>query len=502
MSRIYTITVILLICLIHALSLFLYPLPFCDEFWFLARTLGFLQTGSPFGELDKGVFDQIPGYENFFSIIPHIFYAPFVQFLGPTQISMRIVTLLFGLYSFLIVFLIFRKVLDEKVALFGACLFSLSLPFFVSGHLARLDIMAVAFTLTSTWLLLGEGKIKFASGFFSGLFLVLGYDCHPHSTVLIPPMFILVFFKIKDREDFFRRLIFCTCGLLFGAGLFYAWHIYPNPEGFRKLASIAFAPSHLPPIFTFNLSVVSEAFTLMPLVFFRLFSFAWELLLFLVGCILLSNKEGRKIFFVSLISILSYTLLVRHKLNSYYFIYFAPFLFLAVAKAFELAFKSRDQFQSLVTPVLIVSTIFFSVVIQIYSLVLGFSWEGYLGYQNSIAILSREINKDDVILAPQTFWNPQLNVSYYSWESLVYYKRVFPDKRLIDAFEKFRPTLLIIDTHFRDRIISKFEAPTLSPYLKVSKEDLSEFIQQHATTSTRIYSAFDSGGIDIIRLKW
>lgn len=124
-------------------------------------------------------------------------------------------------------------------------------------------------------------------------------------------------------------------------------------------------------------------------------------------------------------------------------------------------------------------------------------------YTNSQNRINRVVHPGDTIIGSQTYWFGLYDHPYYSWEKLAYYKRFYPTSSLADAFNAFRPDILIIDNHLRQFIIHRKEKSKWSygKHLALEADELGAVIAHRG----KLLDQFDGGGygtVQIFRLNF
>src|SRR5215217_3493052 len=132
---------ILLIAIVHVATLMNAPAPFVDEAWLASRADGFLKTGYGVGELDAGVFERYPGYERYFWLLGPWLHSLPLRIAGINLFALRLESLLFGIVLLGIIYFIARRLGSYRCGLIAVLLGGFSLPFTISTHLARQDIV-------------------------------------------------------------------------------------------------------------------------------------------------------------------------------------------------------------------------------------------------------------------------------------------------------------------------------------------------------------------------
>lgn len=251
---------LLLIFAVHSFSLLRLPAPFVDEAWLASRAWGIIQTGHNFGILDSGVFDRLDGYWTFFPWLPTHLYALMLSFApAPSFFFMRLVSLWFGMLLLSAVYVIGKHFTDRWGGLLSMVLVAISPTFFLSAHLARMDIIAATLGFTGIALYYSNRKGHFGWGVLTGLSVGLAFEVHAHAAIYTPVLLGLYLWDY--RQTLLRQRHWW--GMVMGgaiAGLFYAWaHLLQYPQSFMEFNRLAFFSTHTPPLLTGNISIIGRS---------------------------------------------------------------------------------------------------------------------------------------------------------------------------------------------------------------------------------------------------
>jgi hypothetical protein len=104
-------------------------------------------------------------------------------------------------------------------------------------------------------------------------------------------------------------------------------------------------------------------------------------------------------------------------------------------------------------------------------------------------------------MASQTYWLGLYDHTYYSWELLFLYPRVFPGKTLADAFQEYKPDLFVIDGGMNDLISDTIDPSSRWRNYHLPRAELFAYLEKHA----RRVAAFEAdvyGPVKVYRLNW
>ena len=128
---------------------------------------------------------------------------------------------------------------------------------------------------------------------------------------------------------------------------------------------------------------------------------------------------------------------------------------------------------------------------------------GYQNYLRAQAKVDAAVLPGDTIIGSQIYWLGLHEHRYFSWELLFLYPRFFPGKTLEDAFQYYRPDILVIDG-FVDPYINDTLDPTDRWYdYRISRKELYDYLAKHAQQiiSPDVIVYYDRPVL-IYRLNW
>jgi 4-amino-4-deoxy-L-arabinose transferase-like glycosyltransferase len=485
---------------LHLWSLMRFPAPFVDEAWLVSRAWAFIQTGQAFGPLDSGLADHFEGYWTLNQWLITLLHSLGLRVWGaPDLVAVRGVSLIFGLALLAAVYVIGRQLGGIRLGWLSALLVSLSMPFLLSAHLARYDILTAAFGFWAIALHFIRRNSHW-TGLLSGLCLGLAFETHAHSMIYAPAILVLYWWDFRwamfRQKHFWGFIVGGALGLLYYAAL----HVLPYPQTFLAVNQLTFGATRTPPILTLNLRVILQAFDWMANLLLALYSLM--IVIILLAVVMLFRKRTRAnqlLLVLSLTLVLLFTLIVRHK-HGFYSILTTPVLDMLVA-AFLLDFIRkpwRGQWTDYASRSLVWSLVIGALVFS-WSAVLVDSWPQY---QVTADRIKQSIRPGESIMADQVYWFSLQDHSYYSWDLLYLYQRYKPGSTVQDGLREFRPDIFIIDRHMSLSIADPDpQDEAYQQHWLLSRPELESFLSQRA----QLLDAFDSslyGNIRVYRINW
>ena len=185
-----------IILIINGFTLMRFPNPHGDEAWMASRASEFLRNGTSFGELDRGVFDRYEDYEYFNPWLSTAIQSIGVLIVGsPSLLAMRLVSLAAGLLLLCSIYMIGFALNGKQLGLLSALLTAFSLPFIISAHNGRSDIIAAALGFVGFAVFLNNKSKNIWLGILSGLSVSLAFEVHPYAIVYTITVFVLYFYS-------------------------------------------------------------------------------------------------------------------------------------------------------------------------------------------------------------------------------------------------------------------------------------------------------------------
>lgn len=499
-SRIALIVVLFGLLDLHAATLTDYPAPFVDEPWAAARAWTFRHNFTVFSTLDAGVFDRLPGWATFFPFLPTALQS--VMYIGadrPALVPLRSESLAAGLVLLLMVFWIGRSLYGPGVGICAMLLVGLSVAFFSSAHLARYDIYAALFGYAAIALYLSNHRRAPWLYGLAGFLACMALDSHANG-ILIGAAFPALFLVDRGIRVVLERAFWTfVLGVAIGIGTYLSIHMLPSPHGFSEFNRIAWAPTHVPPLLTFDLAIMRRG----------LQEFWWSVhassagVLGIIGvafAMLLARRSpaDRRLLAMVVPILLAFALFVRIK-QWYYEIIYWPCFGLVIAALFGAAFERARR--SIAYGVL-AAVLLLACGAGTFANLPGLSSEVFASYNETTRELARFVGPDDRVLAKQSYWFPLYDRTYYSYEGLKYYQRYAPSASLEQAFAAFQPDIFILDSALMRRVTDQpGSADLYMQHLSLSRRELDGMLARRGRLVTRMLSPL-FGDIRVYRLDW
>jgi 4-amino-4-deoxy-L-arabinose transferase-like glycosyltransferase len=503
------VILLLIVTTFHFFTLSRAPAPHVDEAWNASRAWGFIQTGRNFGPLDAGVFDRYDGYWTFFPTLVTWIYSLGIRMLGPTLLSVRITSLIFGLILLLAVYSITDYLYGQKVGLLSVFLVALSNSFLFSAHLGRQDIIVAAIAYCAFALYITDKDLSYSyRSVLTGLAASLAFEVHPPIGLIVAPAIGLLY--ILDFGFSFvriKRFLGFISGVMIGFAFYAILHIIPYPQTYITLATIL-TPWRMPPVLTLDPTLWLKS--LMDLILLIIqFERLWLPILTFAIVTLLLRRLKSDIRLLKLIIVVCATLimLIRFKL-SFYAIIITPLASILIASVLPILghfLKSKttnlDNFWRIglgISLALVFCYIGFAIAFDLSPILINHESD----FEEVVTSIHQLIPEGSIVMGPQTYWFGMVGQPYYTWEQLVFYQRYAPGTTLENAFAQFRPQFFILDKHLESFIAN--DVSDLSEYhqfLFISNEELQRFLNSRASLIS-VLNTVTFGSILVYRISW
>jgi 4-amino-4-deoxy-L-arabinose transferase-like glycosyltransferase len=433
---------------VNGLTLIRYPQVNGDDAWNVSRAWGLLHTGQVYGTLDAGVFEHYPGYWTYFSWIGTFIHALFVALMGPTDASVRVASLLFGVILLATVYAVGRSLGGVKAGLIAVLITGTSVGFVFTSHLGRHDIIVATLGCLSIALYLNKwrsGRSAVAASLVAGMLIGFSLDIHPNSLIYFPVLGCLVFLVDGWRAPLKPRLWAFGAGLMSGVGFFALAHLSEYRDTYIKLFDIGGATARTPPISTLDVDwwISSLLETLMIL---------GPILVVLVGLSAVSmilRRPASANYAVALlvVPILAFSAIVAIKQGEYAVLIVPPVAVFVGVGLERFATLPRIRGRTTQERMRAVAGACVMAVLLVWpmrglSLLLP---DSHGDYDRVMARLEEAIPASAVVMGSQIYWFGFTDTRYLSWEQLMYYQRAYPHTNTANALQALGVQYFIMD---------------------------------------------------------
>jgi hypothetical protein len=484
---------------VHFWSLLRYPAPYVDEAWILSRAWAWLHTGVPFGQLDVGVLDLVPGGWRVLGLSGTALQS--LPLIGAEQVRLfgpRLESLLAGTALLAIVFAIGTALADARLGALAALLTSVSRAFFDSAHLARPDIYMAVFAYAALAVHLWNTRRRCSQAVLSGVLLGLAADVHPNAVVVLAAIALLFAiergFGVLRAPDFWAF----TASAALGIALPLAARILPDPGGYAATLGLVFGGDHAPPLTTLDLGVLMRSCTDSMKLFSRASAGGVPVL---VGCglwmLYRRDRLCARLAAIALSMLLAFMLLVRAK-KVFYAIALGPALDLAIAGCLfqlwcELRARPWMRFAVQLLAVMLVGRMLLGGIPEL-------GRDGYAEYRLSQKRINATITASDSVMGSQQYWLGLQQHAFYSWEGLAFHGHAHPGASLQAAFDTFKPDIFIIDQELGQFITDRPRSNLERDYLTLPAAQMTALLNKRG----RLLASFPSpyGLTMVFRMRW
>ncbi len=483
------------IAFVHLKTLESYPSYMMDESLTLQRVNSLESTGKLQNDLFQKLFDELKidrSKKNLLS--SYIFSMGRYIYPNSEVLSIRIISLLFGLVLLFAFYLIAQKLSGHLGATLTTTLIASSNPFFEAAHIARPDILGLSVAATSFALSLHLKKNIF-NGLACGLLMGVAFELHERACI-----FGIVFFAYHLIDSKFRSL---KCkwfwGYIFGGSLglvaYYLIHIAPNSSA---LIDTVYKPRTSLQTHT---QLINSLKTYLG-IYFQLYK---PTILFLPLMVFFPLMPEKKNLFRILVFTLLGTLASVGILKS-----LSPFKFIACS-----------PFMDILTATLVAHFVKCSAISRILKvgIVVSFAFcLSILFWQNGIKLNSHttscladfqklghqirpHIREEDRVFGQETYWRVLKDTNYSTWHVFKFYTNYRNAVTLEDSYRHFKPDILIIDK-FTDFFTT--DSPTNNKFhesIRISKTEIDTIIEKYGSVEAEIDSLC-YGNVRIVRFNW
>ncbi len=210
-----------------------YPVFWMDEAWDISVAWSFVKKGIfgnptyPLDGLDKVFFLHPP--------FPILLEVPLIKLFGITPLTIRFFSILCGLGSILILYLLTKRIFDEKVGFWSALFLAFNPLFFLMSRQLRPEIYVTFFTVLSFYLYrLAQEKENFFFYFLLGISCSLSFLSHYYGAFVIGTFGLLMLYQLIKEESkvSFKKFILFLIGIFIIVLPFLVW-VFKNFEIFE-----------------------------------------------------------------------------------------------------------------------------------------------------------------------------------------------------------------------------------------------------------------------------
>jgi 4-amino-4-deoxy-L-arabinose transferase-like glycosyltransferase len=483
----------------NGLTLLNYPATFIDEGWNGSRSWSLLQTGHTLAGVDGSEYQQLD-----WAWLGPAIHAAAIQLLGLSLTTVREVSFLFGLVLLVVMFKIGASLHNKRTGLFTVALFSVSLPFFYSSHMARYDVIVAALGYGAIALQLSEARSG-ATGWrglpirslLGGLLIGLSLDIHLNILIFVPVIGLLYLWDsrraILKSIPFWVFILGLACGVLF----YVAIHMLPYPESVVEVPRLGNFGGRAPVLFRADLALWFDALlgTLRQLDLRLVPVF----LLAIVALVRRGSISDKRVLLVFAAVFLSHMLITSYK-TYHYAIIVAPAGTLLVAASLDMLFRRplRATRWSFAQTALVVGIVVVTGVLNIWTV-----WSASnVGYNETTEKMRQTIPDGASIMAAATYWFARPYQPYVNFDRLEFYGQRYPGSSLEDAFAHYKPDYFILDgfiEYFLTDDPKVLNGEHLFPVLP--KSDMWRILEERGTLLTQVETE-PYGTVRIYKMDW
>lgn len=453
-------------------------------------------TGHGFGTLDSTPFGQYPGAANYFGFIGPLVQSLPMRVLGVNLFSIRISSLLIGLFLLLVIFNLGLRLYNRRAAICALAIGGLSAPFLLSAHLGREDILValLGFGAISLYLYVGEHFSLKALG--SGLLLGLGFEVHPIAAVYLITILCMLLWDYRIRVLRVGKAWGVAVGVGLGAVFYITQHVMPDPQTYSLMTSVQNVLPQTPPLLSWNLGIWNDSLVgtlwmtgnlVLPVLLLCLFTLARR-----------SSASDKRLIGIFLCLLLSLTALVLNK-PEHYAIIVAPIVWLAMGATVDMLLgQLRQRTRLAYIPAVLLGSF---LVVGAISTLSSMAPDPTEDFDATLTTITQALPPDSKPVGLPTWWFARPEAQYINWSSLWTYRALKPDRSLAEAIGDLGATHLILDQRLEEII----DVVPRYPYLDVSHIDpgiygTSEDVNSFITNCTRLLTQVSTQTFGAVRI--
>ena len=489
-----------IIAAVHFFSLLRTPAPFVDEGNFASEAVGLLRTGWAFGPVQSGVLNNFDGYWTYFPWLGTWFESLGFRAFGVSFFSIRLVSLVFGMFLLAAVYLIALRLRGKKVALLSVASTATSASFFYSAHLGRQDIIVAAFGFGAIAIYLDDaGAGPPFKSLLSGLLVGLAFEIHPNAMIYGPVVVFLYFIDYGWSTLHLRKFWGFAAGCLLGLGFWAGIHLFSYPSTFVAITHLAFESSKVPPILRPDPSLWLQSIADTLSMVMRASDLRLGAVVISVAILARKGTRGDwKLILLFGVLCLEFVCLVPYK-PRYYQILLSPAGDLVLAAGLVTMAEMRSR--SLLRRVALLSSVVIVLVSTAFN-VSSITSQPFASFDTTVQEVRQTIPTGSVIMGDQTMWIGLRDYRFYTWQELTFYRRYASGSSLDDAFRAYHPDYFIVDFYERYSLSdtgNDFEE--WKQLLFLPRQALEKFLSERG----EIVADFPSqvvGRVIVYRLNW
>ncbi|WP_458785819.1 ArnT family glycosyltransferase [Vallitalea sediminicola] len=204
----FLIAVYLILYFIISLNcLEIFPFIHSDEPWLSGLTRNMMESKSIY--CTETFFNIYPRFPHSIKVIFHLIQMPFIFVFGYNIFSVRLISLIFGIFTLILFYGISTKIFKDNVyAVLLTILFSVNIQFMYASHFARQEIVILFFFMLGFYHYLSPiGNNKINPHILLGLIIGLSVGIHPNSFVVAVVFGLLYIIDVFYRSKKIRHLL-------------------------------------------------------------------------------------------------------------------------------------------------------------------------------------------------------------------------------------------------------------------------------------------------------
>ena len=414
-----------------------------------------------------------------------------VKLFGVSIAAMRAISLVFGFLVLWLTYLLAKLLYNKRTAALAVIFLAVSLNFWRSSHLARQEIVLIAYMLLSFYLLLqGVRQNKNFLLYLSLIIAILSYGIHQHG--FMTPLIVGALFMYLKKDSLFKENFFWGYCAVMGTSLI-AFLLFYGKGYSQLLTSHDF---HNPLRLYKNFAFVKE-FTF----YYDEFSHVDWLVLFLWLAVFLYTCQVKKqpsdvcclIIFASYLTIFTFVIANDHWV---YLVTYYPIVMISIASLVDRYAYGKNNLLGQKASLAVVALLFCFYTLQYARRV--YLYRDY-NYERWMAPIKSVIPANAVIMGMQHHWPALHRHSFYLPFFFKYNQIGF-----YELMERIKPDIIISDEYFDGYIRGIKERQRILPEsrrIQIEKE-YRQFMKTRAKKILSVPPARDLLLTEVYKISW
>lgn len=202
--------------IVNLLTLSVFPYVHSDEPWLAGLTRAYMTSKTIF--VTEPFFDTFPRNPHAIKSLFHLIQSNFIRLFGYNIISVRIMSLIFGMLCLLSLYMLFYKISDHHgKALLMTAIPALNIQFIYASHFARQEILLL-FVLIAAYYIYSQTDYKMHNkALLMGVIIGLSIGLHPNAFIIAMMLAFILLVDTLSKKMHIKHLLTYVATLAFFA---------------------------------------------------------------------------------------------------------------------------------------------------------------------------------------------------------------------------------------------------------------------------------------------